>query len=345
MKVDYIIVGLGLAGIAFVEEVFQANKTCVVYENKSQTSSLVAGGVYNPVILKRFTPVWNAPEQLATALPFYTRLEEKLGTQFDYRFPTKRVFKSIEEQNNWFIAADKPLLAPFLNPSIHKNTSPGLCGEYGLGEVFQTGRVDTHRLVSQYQSYLESLDAIRYTSFEYDQLVVEETQLSYEDLTASHIVFCEGYGLVHNPYFNYLPLQGTKGELITIHAPDLNVDFLVKSSLFILPLGNDHYKVGATFHWTDKTSEPTEEGRASLVEKLETMISVPYTIIAQTAGVRPTVIDRRPLVGVHPEHSTMAVLNGLGTRGVMLAPTMAKELFNHLEHQQPLDPEIDINRF
>jgi len=77
MKVDYIIVGIGLAGLAFVEELINSQKTFMVFEDNSQTSSLVAGGVYNPVILKRFTPVWNATEQLAVALPFYDALEKK----------------------------------------------------------------------------------------------------------------------------------------------------------------------------------------------------------------------------------------------------------------------------
>ena len=71
MKLDYIIVGLGLAGLSFAEQLIKAKKSFMVFEDSSQTSSLVAGGVYNPVILKRFTPVWNAKEQLKVALPFY----------------------------------------------------------------------------------------------------------------------------------------------------------------------------------------------------------------------------------------------------------------------------------
>jgi glycine/D-amino acid oxidase-like deaminating enzyme len=39
------------------------------------------------------------------------------------------------------------------------------------------------------------------------------------------------------------------------------------------------------------------------------------------------------------------VLNGLGTRGVMLAPAMAKALFENIENQIPLEKEIDIKRF
>jgi glycine/D-amino acid oxidase-like deaminating enzyme len=55
------------------------------------------------------------------------------------------------------------------------------------------------------------------------------------------------------------------------------------------------------------------------------------------AGVRPTVKDRRPLVGTH-EYS--AILNGLGTRGVMLGPSMAKALYNAIENDIPLIPQL-----
>ena len=112
-----------------------------------------------------------------------------------------------------------------------------------------------------------------------------------------------------------------------------------------MPLGDNLYKVGATFNWTDKTSEPSEAGKDELVEKLKKVITIPYTIVSQSAGIRPTVSGRRPLVGVHPEESKLIVLNGLGTRGVMIAPTVAKNLFNHLEVGEELDEEIDIKRF
>ena len=125
----------------------------------------------------------------------------------------------------------------------------------------------------------------------------------------------------------------------------MDIKFLLKSSLFILPLGNHHYKVGATFNWTDKTSNPSKEGKQELVDKLKNVINVPYRIVSQSAGIRPTVAGRRPLVGKHPVHSQLSILNGLGTRGVMIAPTVAKNLFNHLENEEELDAEIDINRF
>ncbi|MFY0629804.1 MAG: FAD-binding oxidoreductase [Flavobacteriaceae bacterium] len=346
MKVDYIIVGLGLAGLAFAEKLIQANKSFVVFEDNSQTSSLVAGGVYNPVILKRFTPVWNAKSQLEKALPFYKSLEQKLSIQLDYQFSTRKIFKSIEDQNNWFIASDKPVLVDFMNPNISHKEIHGIKGDYGSGEVLRTGRIDTLALVNAYREYLKSFKCIQFEKFEHEKIVfLNEGGIHYKNIQTKKIVFCEGYGIKQNPFFNELPLQEAKGELLIIHAPELNIDFLVKSTLFILPLGDDLYKVGATFNWKDKTSIPSEEGKKELIEKLEKVLSVPYTVIDQSAGIRPTVKDRRPLVGVHPKHKELLVLNGLGTRGVMIAPSMAEELYQHTEFGNVLDTEINSNRF
>ena len=39
------------------------------------------------------------------------------------------------------------------------------------------------------------------------------------------------------------------------------------------------------------------------------------------------------------------MLNGLGTRGVMIAPYVAQKLFDFIDKGTPLESEIDINRF
>ena len=345
MKVDYIIVGLGLAGLAFAEELLTANKTFIVFEDDSQTSSLVAGGVYNPVILKRFTPVWNAKEQLEVALPFYQKLEEKFNIKFDEKFLIKKVFKSVEDQNNWFEAMDKPLLSAYLDPKIDNQKRKGIIADFGYGNVKEAGRIDTKHLVEVYREYLKTEKKIQFEKFEHQQIKFRKDHLEYKDIITDRIVFCEGFGMTKNLFFNYLPLNEVKGELIIIHAPELEIDFLIKSTLFVLPLGDHLYKVAATFNWSDKTSNPSDEGKSELVEKLKKVLTVSYKIVEQTAGIRPTVRDRRPLVGVHPAYNRLAILNGLGTRGVMIAPTVAKQLFNNLENDKKLNSEIDIKRF
>jgi glycine oxidase len=341
---DYLIIGCGLAGIAFAEKALQHQKTITVFENYSQNSSKVAGGLYNPVILKRFSEVWNAQEQLQLLQEFYQQIEKKLQTQFDFPVPILRKIYSVQEQNDWFLATDKPNLSLFLSSEINYVKYQGIDSPFGYGEVLQSGYVDTTLLLQNYQDYLVKQNLLTKGTFNYDKLSIYPEYVCYQDEQYKHIIFAEGFGIHANPFFSCLPLDGTKGELLVIKAPNLKLDAIIKSSVFILPIGNDLYKVGATYNWKDKTAIPTEEGKKELLDSLKNLLNCDFEVINHLAGVRPTVKDRRPLVGTHPNHPRIHVLNGLGTRGVMLAPSMAKSLYDKIEHQIPLSLEIDIQR-
>lgn len=342
---DYIIVGSGLAGIAFAETLLQNGKTFAIFDNHSQNSTKIAGGLYNPVILKRFSQVWNANMQLHIAHKFYDHIEQKLNVQLDFKIPIYRKFFSVEEQNNWFAAADKPNLAPFLSTKIIHKKYTAIDSPFGFGEVLHTGYVDTLSLLTNYQKYIKNLNLFYENDFDYEKLEVGDGYIQYENLKAKQIVFAEGFGMHSNPFFNYLPLDGTKGELLIIKAQELDLDVILNTSVFILPLGNDLYKVGATYNWDDKTNNATAEGKQELVERIKEILKCDFEIIEHFAGVRPTVKDRKPLLGKHPQHENIYILNGLGTRGVMLAPAMAKDLYNFIENDTPLEKSIDIKRY
>lgn len=344
LMLDYIIVGSGLAGIAFSEYAINNGKSILVVNNQSQNSSRIAAGLYNPVILKRFSEVWQASEQLDLVKEFYNAIEKKLNVKVDYRIPLLRKFYSIEEQNNWFAASDKPNLAKFLSTSLVTKKFDCIASPFNFGEVLHSGYVDTSLLLDAYNSYLKLNQLLLEETFDYNDLIINDDGVQYKNHKAKNIVFAEGFGIHFNPFFNKLPLDGTKGELLLIKAPNLNLDVVVNSSIFIIPMGNDCYKVGSTYNWQDKTNSPTEEAKKELVDNLKDLIQCDFEIIQHFAGVRPTVKDRRPLVGTHPKYKNLHVLNGLGTRGVMLAPAMAKNLFDYIENQIPLDKHIDINR-
>jgi glycine/D-amino acid oxidase-like deaminating enzyme len=110
-------------------------------------------------------------------------------------------------------------------------------------------------------------------------------------------------------------------------------------------MGSDIYRVGATYERNDKTNLPTQQGKDELVQKLNKVINCPYEIVDHVAGIRPTVKDRRPLVGQHDKYAPLYIMNGLGSRGVMIAPYVANALLNYIEDGTELDPEIDIKRF
>ncbi|MEX0997526.1 MAG: FAD-dependent oxidoreductase [Flavobacteriaceae bacterium] len=344
MKVDYIIVGLGLAGIALCEKLLEQNKRFVVFDAGNNTSSTVAAGLYNPVILKRFSAAWNALEQIQKALPFYEKLEDKLSVKIDYKTPVFRIFNSVEEQNRWFEASDKPVLEHFIDPKILPNQNEHVKAEFGLGKVVQSGRIDTTLLIDAYRKELLKNNQLINETFNHTSLQLTNP-LNYKAIEAQYIVFAEGFGIKNNPFFNQLPLVGNKGELITISAPNLKLDVILKSGVFVIPLGNDLYKVGATYNWKDKDNLPTTEAKEELLEKLHKIITCEYEVFSHQAGVRPTVVDRKPLVGQHSEFKNLYVLNGLGTHGVMIGPTVAENLFDLIENGKTLPKEIDISRF
>ena len=113
-------------------------KSFKVVSNTAQQASVVASGLYKPGVLKRFNKDWNANTQLPLELSANKDLEKFLRIKVDHQLPIYRVFHAVEEQNNWFLACDKPDLQPFLIPKVIKNDNTNINAPYGYGEVRQT---------------------------------------------------------------------------------------------------------------------------------------------------------------------------------------------------------------
>lgn len=342
---DYLVVGLGLAGISFCEKLERENRSFMVFDDASQQASLVASGIYNPVILKRFSLAWEAHKQLRYLFPFYQRLENKLGIKLNQPGNILRRFASVGEQNLWFEACDKAGLNQYLSGKIISNKNTNIHAPYGYGEVLHTGRIDTRLLIEAYITYLKDNANLIQERFNFKCLNITQDHISYKTYKARKIIFASGFGLTSNPYFNYLPLQGTKGELLIIKAPELKETSIIKGSIFLIPLGQDLYKIGATYSHHDFSNQGTEKGAEELLRKLQTFVKCRYEVMSPLAGIRPTVLDRRPLIGQHPKYQNLFVFNGLGSRGVMIAPYASEQLFNLIEEQKPLPSDMDIERF
>lgn len=345
MKVDYLIVGFGLAGMAFVAELEKHNKSFLVIDNNPNKPSRVVGGMYNPIILKRFTPAWQAHEMWQIAQPFYEKLEKKFSKKYIFPIKIKRILQSVQEQNNWVVASDKTVMSKYMQPQISNETIKGIKAPFGFGELENVGRVAGEILLEDYKNYLIAKNLFITESFNYGIVDVKEDLISYKNKQAKHLIFSEGSYIHQNPFFNYLPMQVAKGELLVVKVPKLNIDFTLKSSVFMVPFGNDQYVVGATYNWEDKSFDATEKAQQEIEEKLKRFLTFPYQIITTKVGLRPTVKDRRPLIGQHPKYANLAVLNGLGTRGVIIAPALAKVLLQALENKQPIPKTMNIKRF
>jgi glycine oxidase len=341
---DYILVGGGLAGMAFAQTAWQNGKSVAIYDGLTAGASRIASGLYNPVVLKRLNAVADASEYLQSMEAFYPKVDDRLQIRSYFPLPLLRRFASVEEQNNWFEGCDQPRLQSYLSAEIVRDVH-GIDGPFGFGKVLHTGWLDTKKLLDEFWQHIPAGSRYIKESFDHSLLNITKEQVTYKSTTARHLVFAEGFTLSSNPYFNYLPLQGTKGELLHIKAPGLDMECAVKGGVFILPMGDDKYKVGATYAWDDKTEIPTDAARTELIEKLDELIRVPYEIIDHKAGIRPTVKDRKPLLGTHSSFPRVHILNGLGTRGILLAPRLAQLLYDWIEKELPLPAQVDISRF
>ena len=182
-------------------------------------------------------------------------------------------------------------------------------------------------------------------SFDYQNIAISNSKIQYNQFTAAKIVFNEGAAAIENPFFPKGKLHQKKGEYLTIKAPDFNCDTLLKGKYYVIPLGADLYKVGATFNHKENSLKPTKEGKMEMYQELKKIIMVPFEVIDQEVGLRPTVKDRRPLLGNLQEFENIYFFNGLGTRGLLMAPLLSQQLFEYMEFSTALPKEIDIKRF
>ena len=351
-NVDYIIVGLGIAGLAFAETLRNNKKSFVLIEDAKVGATAASGGVLNPTVLKRFTAAWNVEQFASYAIPFYKNLEAVLDGQVIESVAIHRILKSVEEQNDWIVASDKDRLKQYLNSSLFNNDNIYVKASFRLGSVNEAYQIRPATLVNNYRDFLKSKNCIIAESFDHPLLEVQKNNVLYKDIISKKIVFAEGAGVVKNPLFPLaispeLPkvFVPNKGEYIIVKAPLLKCTSVLKGSAMVIPFGNDLYKVGASYGRDELSMNITENARVDLSDKLKTMIGCEFEVVDQVAGIRPTVKDRKPLLGVLPTSDRVAFLNGLGTRGLTMAPLLAKQLFDFLENDIEMPSEVNLDRF
>jgi glycine/D-amino acid oxidase-like deaminating enzyme len=255
-----------------------------------------------------------------------------LGPESDAGWKEKVLANSLE-----FYLDPEPALG-FSQKNIH---SP-----FGAGQVTKAGRVELHQLITSFSEYLDQRQLIRKENLNVEALVVTSQKVIYKDMEAEKIIFCEGAAVSQNSYFSQLKFKHSKGEVLEVRIPDLQLREIISQEVFLMPLGDDRYKVGATYTWDELDRQTTSAAREELLTKLRTLVSSPIEVIAQKAGIRPTMHDRKPVVGLHPHHPAIGILNGLGSKGALLGPFFARQLAEALTDPTAIiHPEVKLGRF
>lgn len=346
--VDIIIVGQGIAGTMLSWFLLKAGKSIKVIDHYNPSSSSnIALGITKPITGRRLVKTWMAEELIGFSVKTYTEFEAQFNQKFLNHWRVYKIFDSIKAQNDWSVRASTAEYMPYLqNPNIVYLDKAKVKNDFGCFELSGSIQVDISALLSAYRKFLKEKGLLVEAQFQNDLLQITTDCIGYGDLKAEQIIFCEGAAAATSPYFKQLPFLLAKGEALRVRIKDFYADRIVNGNVLIMPTVNkDEYYVGATHHWDFVDDKPSEKGKQELLNELETILNVPYEIIDHKAAIRPTVQNRRPFIGFHPQHNQVGIFNGLGTKGVSLAPYFANHFVKHITEGAPLLDEVDIKRF
>ncbi len=343
-KLDYLVVGQGFAGSFLAYDLLQRKKSFLLIDAPDlKSASSIAAGVYNPVVLKRFNPIWEAEEQVEYLRKKIKEIESFLGENFLNENPVYRIFHDEKEKETWIQKSEKPNLNPFLSKSV-KDRFTNLYSPFGASSVQHSGRVHVQSFLKTIRDYLLKNGFMKEAYFEYN-LLHKERDWHYKEWTFQHVIFAEGSQVLRNPYFDFLPIRLNKGECLQFKLQKPLEDYIFKKRDFLFPLAKDKYYIGGTYNPGDTTPNPTVEAKTQLVNNFKEIYKSPYEIISHQAAFRPTTPDRRPIIGNHPHHENLHILNGLGSRGTLLGAKFSSMLIAHIEENTPIDDAVNIQRF
>ncbi len=343
----YLIVGQGIAGSVLAFTFFRrAIPFSLVDLPVSQASSRVAAGLFTPITGQRMVKTWKADQIFPFLHHFYAEMQDFFQKKFFFPLPIYRPFDSVEKQNQWLAESAEPALRDFVNTNFDTQLyEKAVYQALGGLQMKQSGYLNVPEMLETMRIFLEQNQLLISAKLEEKDIILEEKGIFWKNETYQKIIFCRGMADGESPFFDFLPFRPTKGETLTVKLLEGKIDHIISRNGWILPLSSGLYKVGATYDWHDRTEIPTENARKELCEKLDKLIRLPYEIVRQEAGIRPTTIDRRPFIGISPKNDNVLIFNGLGTKGVSLAPFWATHLADFLEGKNGLDGEVDVRRF
>jgi glycine oxidase len=340
---DYIIVGQGLAGSCLALQLLKQKKRILIVDQYNKhAATQVAAGLFNPVTGRKMSKTWKADELFPYLHQFYREAEQVTHQKFFFPMPLYRPFVSVEEQNEWMGKSVNEELSSYIEAVHIAPVEPDFVkNSYGGLSLKQCGYLDTQKFTSAVREHLRQQATLLEENFDEDNLIIQPDGIRYKEHRASRIIFCQGVEALTGKLFSWLPIRPLKGETLTIKT-DCSVATIYNRGVYAVP---GIWRVGATYQVNDVTPAISEAARKELIEKLDDLISFPYEVITQSWGIRPTTPDRKPILGAHPEYPSVLIFNGLGTKGVSLAPYFSKVLAASLENATPINKEVDIERY
>jgi len=345
-KTDFLIIGQGLAGSLLSWRLLERNRSVHLLDNHHQGSaSMVAAGLFNPVIGKRLSISDQAQQQINHALDFYQKLGDYFNETFFHPVDMLRLFKDQQQAQAFH---QIPSASAFFRESYtHDVSLTPFKNDHGAVTQQQTGYLDTVKLLSALKNNFLKKHCLTQTRFKYADLQIMDNGIIWQGRLYDQVIFCEGHQMLQNPWFEWLPLQPAKGDILTIHCENRITDKIINKGHWLLPVNDNTYKTGAPSYWRFIDHEPQNDKANLVCQHFEALFEVPpaYQVSHHQAGIRPTTRDKQAFIGKHPVYHNLNVFNGFGARGSMLIPFYSQMMCDFLLNRASLDNQVDIQRY
>ncbi len=324
MRPPLLIVGQGLAGTLLGHACEQAGIAFdIVDAGHADASSRVGAGIINPITGQRIVKSWMIDELRPLAWETYRELEAVLGVPLMREMRVRRLFRDASDRRVFAEKLERGELAPYAGTGDDQ----GFWIEGAL-------RVDTAAVITAARARWLAMGTLR------------ETRVSITGALAAYerVIACTGADDDHGRAWAGMRCVRANGDLLRVAVDGLAPDVILSRGHWVLPTSSGEARVGATYA---REGEPvTRAARAELERSARELLGErTFTVTAQESGVRVTAPDRRPLAGRDPREPRLGVINGLGSKGALLAPWLAQQWVRHLVEGAAFDPAVAIGRF
>ncbi len=347
-QVDFLIVGGGIAGCTLALELEKLGKTISIIDNQLESSSSrVAAGLLSPMVPRNVRKTWLSDQIFPHVFEYYKEFETRWNISLISQINTLQIHKNLRQVHNWTIRAGEPGFESYLNinaPELPDCMKPL---NFDCIEVLQTGRLNVKQFIDSAKNHFSQSENTQYliSEFIYSDLFKNQHGWEYHGQQFEKVVFAEGIGILKNPFFNYLPFNPSGGDILKVRIPKIPQSHILKKKEWVLPIGQNEWLAGSTYHTNDLDVVPQKKDADWLVEELSSWLGQPIEVLEHQRGVRPTVAERKPYLGEHPKEYNLFVYNGLGSKGSSLVSYFSSHYAQHLVNQMPLLSDVQIRQY
>ena len=348
MDTDLVIAGAGLAGACAALALSRRHRVVVLDAGRAgEGASGAAAGLANPFMGRKAKPAWHHAEALDA---LHATLDAADARDLFLPSGVLRPARDRRQIDAFRTSAEANGLA-WVDAEAAVERWPYVRAPHGALWIPQGGSVDLTAFVRACLRAAERSGAVVHehralTSWRRDghQLVAITAD---GGIRTPRLLLALGDGARALPALAGLPLGRVKGQTVELARPAaLPPDApAVSGGAYVVPRP-DRVLAGATFEHTFAHLRPDLDASSTLAERARQLVpSLESDVLHARAGVRLTVPAsasprRLPLLGPLPGEPGVWVFTGLGAKGLLTAPRLARLLPDALENPAALPPEV-----